>query len=67
MGLGARKGGRSSGVVRTVSADQPAEADTRSEELKDDWDQSLEAALTPIASMVASILSLAASNQRRKA
>ncbi|MFI0216962.1 hypothetical protein [Streptomyces lydicus] len=53
-------------MVRTVSADQPAEADTRSEELKDDWDQSLEAALTPIASMVASILSLAASNQRRK-
>ncbi|MER8062496.1 MULTISPECIES: hypothetical protein [unclassified Streptomyces] len=54
-------------MVRTASAGRPTEADTRSEESEDDWRQSLEAALTPIASMVASILSLAAGEEGRKA
>lgn len=66
-GLGARQGGRRSGVVDTASADQPAETDTRSEENVEPWHQSREAALAPIASMMASILSLAVGSRRRKA
>jgi hypothetical protein len=54
-------------VVRTVRADQAAEAGTRPEEPEDDWHRFLEVTLTPITSMVASILSLAVGDQRRKA
>lgn len=67
MCLCTRQGGRCSGVVHTVGADQTAEAAIRSEELENDRHQSLGPPLASIASMVASILSLAASSQRRKA
>ncbi|WP_158838802.1 MULTISPECIES: hypothetical protein [unclassified Streptomyces] len=50
-----------------MSADRIAEADAGSEEPEADWHQCLDATLTPLASMVASILSLAALNQRRRA
>ncbi|MEV4340323.1 hypothetical protein [Streptomyces sp. NPDC049590] len=50
-----------------MSADRLTEAGNRSEESEDDWRQSIEATLIPMASMVASILSFAAGDQRRKA